>query len=318
MQEYGGYLPIELKSGKEYYGGENVVSLNCARNGIAYSAIVGAFKKVYVPFYICNTVIDALIKHNVEYELYHMDEEFRPLQVYVKKQECILYPNYYGLFSEKRINSIVKQYGNVILDNTQAFFATPNVEAFNVYSCRKFIGVSDGAYVIKEGIRHMPLDADRSYSRAVYLMKSIEEGTNAAYTESLRAEENLCDSPILAMSALTHRILQSADYEYIKKRRIHNFDFMNKSFINMGMKPVCRSEECVPMVYPFWSEDADIRKKMIERHIYVPQWWRNLLDRDEITSFERKLINSLLPLPVDQRYQEDDIKGLVDIIADIL
>ena len=314
IEEFGGYLPFEVKDGNEYYFGEDVVALNCARNAIVYAFQDGGFAKMHVPFYMCITVMDALEKNGVPYELYHIDEEFEPINVQMKANECILYPNYFGLFSDKKIVDIVQKYENVILDNTQAFFAKPVMNAYNVYSCRKFIGVSDGAYVIHKGIKHVEYERDTSYQRMQYLFKCMEKGTNAAYGDNLLVEKKLCELPIMLMSSITHRLLGMADYPLIKERRISNFDYIDNFLKSKGEKSVTRGEECVPMVYPFMCDNLKIRDELIKNRIYIPQWWKYLLEKQGINSFEKKLVEHLVPLPIDQRYENADIKRMLKLL----
>ena len=40
-REYGGYLPLELPKGQEYYRGEHVVALNSGRYAIVYALLDG-------------------------------------------------------------------------------------------------------------------------------------------------------------------------------------------------------------------------------------------------------------------------------------
>lgn len=53
---------------------------------------------------------------------------------------------------------------------------------------------------------------------------------------------------------------------------------------------------------------------MIENKIYIPQWWKYLLDYPEINEVERELSNYLLPLPIDQRYDREDILHMLSVI----
>lgn len=317
MKEYGGYLPFDFKDGHEYYSGEDVIALNCARNAIVYAVLDGGYDKLYIPFYMCNVVRDALDKYNVICEAYHIDEAFNPIGVRLKKNEGILYANYFGLFSKKKIESVISEYKNVILDNTQAFFAKPIMEVYNVYSCRKFFGVCDGAYVIKKGInrkRYEKYEVDESAHRISYLFKCIEKGTNAAYKDSLETEKELTESPIRKMSLVTHKILQMTDYDSIIAKRKSNFDVLNDIMSSWNLPRINRVEECVPFVYPFFYEDEGVRERLISNHIYVPQWWKYLLQYKEINEFERRLVNGLLPLPIDQRYTTKDMHDIAAIL----
>lgn len=321
MKEYGGYLPFDFKDGNEYYSGEDVIALNCARNAIVYAVLDGGYDKIYIPFFMCNVVRDALVKYNIKCEIYHIDEEFNPINVRLKKNECILYANYFGLFSREKIENVINEYENVILDNTEAFFAPPHMEAYNVYSCRKFIGVCDGAYLIKKGITreiYEEYEVDESFHRIKYLLKSIEKGTNAAYKDILEVEKELTESPIKKMSLVTHKILQMTDYDNIMAKRKSNFDVLNDIICEWDFPRIKRMEGCVPMVYPFFLEDEWVREQLITNHIYVPQWWKYLLQYEEINEFERHLVNGLLPLPIDQRYTIRDMQDIAVILKQII
>ncbi|MBP5384304.1 MAG: hypothetical protein J6Y57_04955 [Lachnospiraceae bacterium] len=315
MKEYGGYLPFELRKGCEWYTGESVIALNSARYGIVYAVRDAGYRKIHIPFYMCDTVKDALDKYGIAYELYHFDEKFEPAGLNVRDREAVLYPNYYGLCSADKCARILQTYKNVIFDNTQAFFAPPVKGAYNVYSCRKFIGVSDGAYVVKEGIVRQSLEADISYGRMTYLFKCMEEGTNAAYPDSLDLEQTLTDSPMRSMSALTHMLMQNADYEMIITARKENYRKLDQLLGKAnGYAPVLK-EECIPMIYPFLVEDEELRHRLVsEYHIYIPQWWKVLLEREGMTSFEERMIRYLLPLPVDQRYNGTDMEAMASCI----
>ena len=65
---------------------------------------------------------------------------------------AIVVVNFYGVFFPINDYCWIPT-RSLIIDNTQAFYEPPRKGAYNVYSCRKFFGVSDGAYLIKEGIQ---------------------------------------------------------------------------------------------------------------------------------------------------------------------
>ena len=314
QKEYGGYLPLELQHGNEYYKGENVISLNCARYAIVYAIQDAEYKKIYIPHYMCESIQQTLFRERIAYETYHIDEQFFPLNVKLQKGECILYPNYFGIFSECHIRKIVSQFKNVILDNTQAFFSKPFMEVYNVYSCRKFFGVTDGAYLIKAGIKQRELQRDESAGRASHLLISMEQGTNAAYAQSLISENQISQSPMCEMSRLTHYILDGIDYQQVVQKRQRNYDSIVAWLQKKGFLNVKRPSECVPMIYPLYCSNVNARKILLENHVYVPQWWKYLLNSAETSRFERKLSVGVLPLPIDQRYDEKDMCNMMSMI----
>lgn len=313
-EEYGGYLPFEFKNGNEYYQGKEVVALNCARNAIVYAVRDAQYDRIWIPFYMCESVRQTLERYGIRYAVYHMNEKLEPIDVCMDLSDCILYPHFFGIFTQEKIDAVIERYQQVILDNTQAFFAKPDDRVYNVYSCRKFFGVSDGAYVVKKGIKHIAYPKDYSGDRMIHLFKSIEKGTNAAYKDSLRAEEMLSEAPVMEMSVLTHKILQSTDYEGAVKRRRENFLTVNEKMKEWGIMDIQLPEENVPMVYPFFCRHKDARRILIDNKIYIPQWWKYLLDYPEINEVERELSDYLLPLPIDQRYDREDILRMLSII----
>lgn len=60
QREFGGYLPLELPHGQELYTGAGVLRLNCGRNAVVAALRDAGAKKVYLPYYNCNTVYDAV------------------------------------------------------------------------------------------------------------------------------------------------------------------------------------------------------------------------------------------------------------------
>ena len=65
----GGYFELELPCKAEYY--TNAVRLNTGRNCLEYILRLRQYKKVYIPYYTCEVVLEPFHKLNIEYEFYH-------------------------------------------------------------------------------------------------------------------------------------------------------------------------------------------------------------------------------------------------------
>ena len=76
-KEYGGYLPLELSKGRPYYTGEDVIALNAGRYAITYAIEDAGWKKIYLPYWLCDTVKDAIhiCLPDVEIGYYHIDDQ---------------------------------------------------------------------------------------------------------------------------------------------------------------------------------------------------------------------------------------------------
>ena len=143
--------------GTEYYHedtGLDIARLNAARYAIVAAFRDGMFQKIWIPTYLCQSVADTLRTEKIKYEEYSINESFLPVLPSVAENECILITHYYGMQGDSFYSMCGEKYKNIIFDNTQAFFARPVLESgiYNVYSPRKFVGVSDGA-LFRDGDR---------------------------------------------------------------------------------------------------------------------------------------------------------------------
>ena len=110
-KEYGGYLPLELSKGRPYYTGDDVIALNAGRYAITYAIEEADWKKIYLPYWLCDTVKDAIhvCLPDVEIGYYHIDKQLLPTDVTLYDQVVILWVNYFGLQSELVIEHLVQQ-----------------------------------------------------------------------------------------------------------------------------------------------------------------------------------------------------------------
>lgn len=313
MKEYGGYIPLELNYGKEFYFEYNPMRFNCARSALLHVLKSGKFKKVYLPYYLCESVKVAVERLDIQTEYYNINILLQPEINSIEKEAIILITNYFGVLANKE--SYTDKYDNVIFDNTQAFFQTPIFKegVYNIYSLRKFVGVCDGAYLIGAHIEHSEYD-EYIPQYADYLTGAIVFGTNQCYAQELENEKQLEQSPVLGISKLSSRIAKSVDYVYVQDKRKQNYEILKTRLSKYNQMNFEWSGEGCPMVYPFLYHDKKMRKKLVDNKIYVPQWWKHVLDIEEANRYERELSEFLLPLPIDQRYSCSDMEDLARIV----
>ena len=63
---------------------------------------------------------------------------------------------------------------------------------------------------------------------------------------------------------------------------------------------------------------GEIRKQLIKQKIYIPVLWPKVLDECTVDSWEYKLAANILPLPVDQRYDLDDMSYMANVVNGLL
>ncbi len=320
--EFGGYLPLDIRTNDFFssYPAENIMRFNAARYAALYAVLIGKYDKVWIPFYMCPSVMESFKSHNINVAEYHIDTTMEPSLEGIDSESTILIPNYFGIKDIDFYHRMVEKFTNVIFDNTQAFFATPVMKknVYNIYSPRKFIGVPDGGYLIGSNLNSLKghdIKKSVSSNTSSFLLLSLEHGPNYAYKEYLENEDRISMEGMAWMSDLTYKLCTIPDYHLIQRKRIENYNYLIKRLKNVNafeLKDVGISE--VPFVYPFFMKNyIGFREYLINNKIYVPQWWRKVLE-EPINQWERSLCNGLFPLAIDQRYDEDDLETVVGII----
>lgn len=313
MKPIGGYFELELSFNEPYHKG--ALALNTGRNCLEYVLRVRGYMKVYLPYYSCEVLMEPFAKLGIEYCFYHIDASLELNQpITLDDGEALLYINYFGL-KQDYVVALAKQYGNqLIVDNTQAFYAEPISGVDTFYSCRKFFGVADGAYLYCDQCLDCELKQDRSWERMDYLLKRIDISPEAAYDDFRAESAKLKDNPIRTMSSLTHRIMMSIDYDKVAELRRENYMSLDKALRDKNGISLALAEDAVPMVFPFITNEDSLRQRLIDNKVYVAQYWPNVLDWCEMDTKEYKLTKHLLPLPIDQRYSQEDLVRIIQLI----
>lgn len=315
MKEIGGYFGLEKLVSNEYYS--NLIALNSARNSLLYLVKVKDIKKIYIPYYLCDSVFNVLKNNNINFEYYNVNYDFTPK--FSGKLECDEYlyiVNYFGQLTNENILDFKNIFKNIILDNTHAFFQDSMEGIDTIYSCRKFFGVPDGAYLYTDSNISIDLDIDKSKDRMKHLLGRYEECAYKYYEDFQMNDEVFEIEDIKQMSKLTHNILGAIDYENVRRVRDRNYIYLYNRLNKYN-----KLDLSIPIgafSYPFYTENSDeIRKKLIDKKVYISKLWPNILDenRDKVAL---EYSNNILPIPCDQRYDEEDMEYIVDIILECL
>lgn len=313
MEAIGGYFSLELPLREEYH--KVAIRLNTGRNGLEYILRARGYKKVYVPYYTCEAVVEPINKVGIQYEFYHIDKHFEISDCFALEDgEGLLYTNYFGL-KQRYVEQLAEQFGSrLIVDNTQAFYAKPIQGIDTLYTCRKFFGVADGAYLYTDKLLDDEFVRDESYDRMAHLLKRIDLSAEQGFADFRKADDGLDNQPIRKMSKLTQRIMQSIDYEAAAKKRRENFQNLHKALGEENDLELTLEEGNVPMIYPFLSHLQGLRERLIKNRIFVARYWPNVLEWTSDKEFEHFLASQMLPLPIDQRYGKEEMNYIIKTI----
>lgn len=315
-KEIGGYIEFEHYHGEQYHN--NAIKLNCSRNALAYLIKLHEIKKIYIPFFLCDSVRNVCSRYEVECKFYNIDENFFPILPEIDFSHNWLYVvNYYGQLQNEKIKELYSITNNLIIDNVQAFFQKPILHIPTIYNCRKYFGVTDGAYLYSDNELPEKLEKDFSYRRMEFLFGRFEKNASEFYSLYTANNKLFKEEPIKKMSSLTENIMSSLDYNNIKKTRTENFLYLYNKFngINKLKLSICEGAFAYPLLVENGSE---IRKRLQTEKIYIPTLWPDVFDVCEQNCLEWQYAENILPLPVDQRYGIEEMKYIYLNIYNIL
>jgi len=313
MEPIGGYFSLELPHYEEYH--KDAIRLNTGRNCLEYILRSRQYKKVYIPYYTCDVILEPFKKLDIPFEYYHVDIhlEIRN-EIVLKAGEALLYTNYYGL-KQRYTEKLTKLYGNsLIVDSTQAFYAKLIAGIDTFYTCRKFFGVPDGAYLYTDQQLNIELEQDLSYERVASLTKRIDLSPEAGYQDFHNMSKALVGQPIKLMSKLTRRMMQGIDYEKVAERRRANYEILQQALGRDNNIVLPLEDDAVPMVYPYLAPIKGLREKLIENKIFVARYWPSVLELTKPNDIDYILAFQMQPLPIDQRYGEKEMNRIISII----
>ena len=313
MKTIGGYFELEARKGRHYHDG--AIRLNTARNCFEYVLRVRTCRKVYVPYYTCEVMLEPIQKLGLDYEFYHINGQLEPVELPdLGQDDAFLYTNYFGLKQNcvKRLSSLYGQ--QLIVDNAQAFYDMPIEGIDTFYSARKFFGVADGAYLYTDKPTSRVFEQDSSFQRMSHLLKRLDLGAEEGYRDFRRNDDDLIGQDIKSISKLTDAILSGIDYDSARRKRRENYQYLHQVLKDSNRLQLPLDNNTVPMVYPYLTGDASLKNRLIENKIFVATYWPNVFLWCNSADWEFELAQNTVFLPIDQRYDLNDMDRIIDTI----
>ncbi len=312
MKTLGGYLGMEFSGGLEYH--DQLIKLNTGRHALEYILRVNKYSLVHLPYYCCDALLEPIKKLGLKHSFYAVNNKLEPTtDIAVKDGECFLYINYFGV-KDDTVSRLCKEMRNLIIDNSQAFFSRPEANTDTFYSCRKFFGVPDGAYAQTNAAEQISLEREVSFASCSHLLKYYDTGIESGYGDFLANEARLSGTDMNAMSAISQAIMAGIDYDFCKRRREDNFQYLHNKLAKINELNINFSSANGPLCYPLLVSNPGLRKALISEKIFIPDYWPNVRGWTTKENYEYFLSDNLVALPVDQRYDKNDMDRIIDNI----
>ena len=316
----GGFIPFDFSNRCDYY--EKLYKYNSARNALIELVKARNYKRVLLPKYICDSVYNVLSVNGIEFDFYHLDDNFKPvLSDKVAQDTAVLVVNYFASLSNDEIIDFNNRFEHVVLDNTQSFFMKPLENIDTIYSCRKWFGVPDGGY-LNTNESMGPLERACSYQRASHILGKFDSDEDIFYEKYKIAEKQLSAEKPMFMSRLTEKMLRDVDYQVVADIRSSNFKILEKSFFEYNcLNDVVNKINNVPFMYPLLLEKKyngdTIREQLRAHSIFLPMLWPNVCSSD-VEERYKNWARNILFIPLDQRYNEEDMFYLCEVLTRII
>ena len=306
MKEIGGYIEFENYHGSMLH--DKAIPLNCGRNALAYLIRSKSIQKIKIPYFLCNSVRNVCEREGVSVEYYHVGFDFNPSDnLMLKDSEWLYLVNYYGQLSNDKIQDYAETFERIIVDNTQSYFQEPVNNVDTIYTCRKYFGVADGAFLYTDSYLDEMIPQDESFERMHFLLGRFERTASEFYAEYVANNKLFATEPIKKMSKLTQNLVRGINYKTVKTIREKNYLYLHNLLQETNTLKL--GAVFGTFMYPLMLENGqEIRKKLQAKKIYIPVLWPNLFEDFEACEIECNMAENILPLPIDQRYSTKDME----------
>ena len=314
-REFGGYFELEVFEGSVFH--DDAVSLNTGRNALGYVLEARGIERILLPDYLCDSVVEVCDRFGVQVGRYPIGRDLRPLELPdVGAEEWLYVVNYFGQLSDAEQNSLARVYPRLIIDNTQSFFTRPLRGVDTLYTCRKFFGVADGAFLYTTSSLTRELPTDTSADSMAHVLGRFENQASLYHPKYRESEKRLIGRPLARMSRVTANLLRAVDFERAARRRRANFAVLHD---RLGARNLLADvvADAGPYHYPLVVEDGEsVLPQLHRRGVFAPRLWPDVLTDEVAGTVARDLARDLIPVPVDHRYSSEDMAIVADRVEE--
>ena len=299
------------------------LSGRCALQAII--AELGGARSVSLPSWCCDSMIKPFVNTGLEVRFYPVYWQDGLVQEWSFDSDVLFLIDYFGHTGNAPDLSGFK--GTVIRDVTHSIFSTTYSDADYYFgSLRKWCGVWTGGYVWAKDGHRLHTEASNESKYVVLREKGMQQKAeyisgqreDKSYLQIFNEAEKLLE--IVGTFPATDRdveIAKKIDIETIKNRRRANAEVLRSAFREWLIFPEMLPSD-VPMFVPVLVPEGkrnELRRYLINHEIYCPVHW-------PVSEYHRqneKTINiyqNELSLVCDQRYTEDDMTRMAEIIKE--
>lgn len=353
MREYGSEQPA-INLPDDYFVSlsrfnREITYLRCGREALLYvskNCCDSENNIILMPSYCCWSMSAPFKKSGWDIVYYRLNDDLTIDEIYFQEllERCnpkaVLTMNYYGSSSTKSAIKRIKCFNSniiIIEDFSHCTFCLSSIFNDNVdyyvSSIRKQLGISDGAIVLskcqtdsslikknKADFGDIRFSAQTEKGRYSY---DRDEKSKECFLKSLRGCEQLIDNfrDIHPISERGKKQLQSINGEeiaYARRVNMRHLWYLLKEKVEMvpGLE---RGFDGAPFALPILVDNQlDVQRRLAKRGVYTQVLWPIFEKAQKVCPVSKKMGEKMLSVPIDQRYNWDDIEDIASIIIDVL
>lgn len=351
MREYGSEHPAVLlpdgyfKSFEKF--GREITYLRNGREALLYASCnckPGKEAIILCPAYSCWSMTAPFEFSGWTAVYYRLKEDLTIDEDYLKKllrgckADAILTMNFYGSASTNAAIDIVKEFNEkitVIEDFSHCTFCLDQIfnEQVDYYvsSIRKSIGVCDGAIILSKketnkayigstasDFGQLRLSAQQQKGRYAFTKSSDDK---ELFLSELRRGEQIIDKldfvhPITEISLKMIESINGQEIAFARRENMKHLWSLIDGQVNMipGLE---RSFDGAPFSLPILVEKRDeVQKQLAQQGVYAPVLWPIGDNAKKVCEISAYVSDHMLSIPIDQRYNYDDIEDIAKIVLE--
>lgn len=284
---------------------------------------------VFLPDYLCGSVVEAVTRAGWRIDYYPVLADLKPDMDFLLSRifcdEAILLINYYGGIDLQPDIAILKQFNSdvfVIQDNVQSLYSMyePTGADACFTSFRKTVPMPDGACVkikslhLEHAVQPNTFAAYKLMGGVLKQHKQYANIPDERYLQLFEQGEDLIDADLdSVVSEVSLRILSNLNLQEIARRRKTNAVYLINRLREIGVTPILEfNDEMIPLFVPIKVKNRnELRRKLAMESIYCPCHWPCANDA---LIMGREMAEHELSLIVDQRYNEEDMDSIVNVL----
>lgn len=314
MRTYGGYIGFHPgMEGEGWTFGEERPLLSSGRACLAKILRHNGARRLHLPDHICDSVVLPLTGLGIDAVFYSIDEQLCPAKLPdVHEGDMLLLVDYFGVRSREVAHIAALHGPRAIVDRSQAFASEEVRGSWWFDSLRKFFPLPDGARV--GGPTALPPPGPRNTrTSAEHLGVAQAEGL-AAYRRNNAAMSSADER----MSLDGEGILARLDVQGAVAARVRNFHVLHTELGASNALAIDLSHVTSPLYYPWLQERSGLFPKLHAAGIFAPRLWPEVLSRPQSGPMAQHAAEQLIPLPIDQRYTEQDMHDLLCVLKALI